>query len=115
MLNIIPTWTDLLLRKAQTWKVIMFTQGDVLRLKEGVELSSGNSFSKQPERTNPDVSSEIWLTVFIALPVGLLSPAWLRLGDGSGVSAPRALPSPVCGCCRDCTGISELRSCRLLG
>lgn len=44
-------------------------------------LSSANSFSKQPERTNPGVSSGIWLVAFIALPVGLLLPAWLRLGD----------------------------------
>ena len=78
-------------------------------------LSSGNSFSKQPERTNPGVSSGIWLAAFIALPVGLLSPTWLRLGDCRGVSAPRVLPLAVCGCCGDCTGISELRSCRLLG
>lgn len=86
-----------------------------MRLKEGVELSSGNSFSKQLERTNPGVSSGIWLTAFIALPAGLLSPAWLRSGDCSGVSAPRALLSAVCGCCGDCTGTSELRSCRLSG
>lgn len=91
-------WTDLFLCKAQTWKVIMFTQGVVLRLKEGVELSSGNSFSKQPERTNPGGSSGIWLTAFIALPVGLLSPAWRRLGDCIGVSAPQVLPLAVCGC-----------------
>lgn len=78
-------------------------------------LSSGNSFSKQPERTNPGVSSGTWLAAFIALPVGLLSPAWLGFGDCSGVSAPRALPSAVCGCCGVGTGISELRSCRLSG
>lgn len=45
----------------------MFTQGGVLRLKEGVELSSGNSFSKQPERINPAISSKSWLAAFIAL------------------------------------------------
>lgn len=71
----IPMQSDLVLSKAQTWKVIMFTQGGVLGLKEGVDLSSGNSFSNQPERTNPRVSSGIWLTVFIALLAGLLSPA----------------------------------------
>lgn len=67
VLNIIPTWTDLFQCGAQTWKVIMFTQGGVLRLKEGVELSSGNSFSKQPERINPAISPKSWLAAFIAL------------------------------------------------
>lgn len=90
----------------------MFTQGVVLRLKEGVELSSGNRFSRQPERTNPGASAGIWLAVFIALPAGLLSPAQLRLGDCSGVSTLQVLSLAVCGCC---TGISQLRSSRLSG
>lgn len=90
----------------------MFTQGGVLRLKEGVELSSGNSFSKQPERTNPGASSGVWLAVVVALPAGRLSPARLRLGDCSGVSALQALSLAVCGCG---TGTSQLRSYRLSG
>lgn len=49
MLNIIPEQMDLFLRKAQTWEVIMFALGGALRLREGVELSSGNSFRRQPE------------------------------------------------------------------
>lgn len=104
----ISVWSDLVLSKAQTWKVIMFTQGGVLRLKEGVDLSSGNSFSNQPERTNPRVSSGIWLSAFIALLVGLLSPAasgWLM---GAGAQLPQCFLWLF-------VVMSVLRSCRLSG
>lgn len=101
-------WSDLVLSKAQTWKGILFTQGGVLRLKEGVDLSSGNSFSNQPERTNPRVSSGIWLAVFMALLVGLLLPdasGWLM---GAGDQLPECFPWLF-------EVMSVLRSCRLSG
>lgn len=104
----IPMRSDLVLSKAQTWKVIMFTQGDVLRLKEGVDLSSGNSFFTQPERTNPRVSSGIWLAAFIALLVRLLSPAGSGWVMGAGAQLPKCF-------LRLFVVMSVLRSCRLSG
>lgn len=104
----IPMRSDLVLSKAQTWKVIMFTQGDVLRLKEGVDLSSGNSFFTQPERTNPRVSSGIWLAAFIALLVGLLSPAGSGWVMGAGAQLPKCFLWLF-------VVMSVLRSCRLSG
>lgn len=103
----IPVQSDLVLSKAQTWKGILFTQGGVLRLKEGVDLSSRN-FSNQPERTNPRVSSGIWLTGFIALLVGLLLPAGLGWLMGAGAQLPECFLWLF-------VVMSVLRSCSLSG
>ena len=79
----------------------MFTWGGALRLEEGVELRSGNSFSRQPEN-KPCFLGGIWLAVGCPSSPG---SGWVPAGG----SQPREPPS-----CWQPLWWGLLDSCRLL-
>lgn len=85
----------------------MFALGGALRLREGVELSSGNSFPRQPENKPWCCSGD--LAGPACSPRG--TPVAPLARDGSW---PCMAPPAAGGPHGICSGISQLNSCRLL-